>query len=153
MIKPFPKKAVKTRRGPGGKSLSYITARALMERLDLEVGAANWQTRFHEVAGKCCCELGIKIDGEWVWKSDGAGETSIEGEKGGFSDAFKRAGVHFGYARELYPDALEARIAFSQARIVAEALSDQSPYAPEQEAEMYADALKHDKDNNIEDLF
>jgi hypothetical protein len=124
-----------------------------MERLDLEVGAANWQTRFHEVAGKCCCELGIRIDGEWIWKSDGAGETSIEGEKGGFSDAFKRAGVHFGYARELYPDALEARIAFSQARIVAEALSDQSPYAPEQEAEMYADALKHDKDNNIEDLF
>lgn len=28
-----------------------------------------------------------------------------------------------------------------------------SPYKPEQEAEMYADALKHDKDNGIEDLF
>ena len=36
MIKPFPKKAVKTRKGPGGKDLSYITSRALMERLDLE---------------------------------------------------------------------------------------------------------------------
>jgi hypothetical protein len=152
MIKPFPKKAVKTRRGPGGKSLSYITARALMERLDREIGPANWQTRFHEVAGKCCCELGIKIDGEWVWKSDGAGETSIEGEKGGFSDAFKRAGVHWGYARELYPDALEARIALAAARIEAEA-SDVSPYEPEEEAEMYADALKHDEENGIEDLF
>ena len=151
MIKPFPKKAVKTRRGPGGKSLSYITARALMERLDLEVGAANWQTRFHEVAGKCCCELGIRIDGEWVWKSDGAGETSIEGEKGGFSDALKRAGVHWGYARELYPDALEARIALAAARIEAEA-SDVSPYEPEEEDQMYANALKHEE-NGIEDLF
>ena len=152
MIKPFPKKAVKTRRGPGGKSLSYITARALMERLDLEVGAANWQTRFHEVAGKCCCELGIRIDGEWVWKSDGAGETSIEGEKGGFSDAFKRAGVHWGYARELYPDALEARIALAAARIEAEA-SDVSPYTPEEESEMEADAREYDMKNGIEDLF
>jgi len=143
MIKPFPKKAVKTRKGPGGKSLSYITARALMERLDLEVGSENWQTRFHEVAGKCCCELGIKINGEWIWKSDGAGETSIEGEKGGFSDSLKRAGVHFGYARELYPDAMEARAA----------LADQSPYSPQEESEMYADSLKHDKDNGIEDLF
>ena len=110
-----------------------------MERLDLEVGSANWQTRFHEVAGKSCCELGIKIDGEWVWKADGAGETSIEGEKGGFSDAFKRAGVHWGYARELYPDALEARAA----------LGDQSPYTPEEESEMYEQSLK----NGIEDLF
>jgi len=143
MIKPFPKKAVKTRKGPGGKNLSYITARTLMERLDLEVGTANWQTRFHEVAGKCCCELGIKIDGEWIWKSDGAGETSIEGEKGGFSDSLKRAGVHFGYARELYPDAMEARAA----------LGDQSPYTPEEESEMYSESLKHDKDNGIEDLF
>jgi hypothetical protein len=152
MITPFPKKAVKTRKGPGGKALSYITARALMERLDREIGVANWQTRFHEVAGKCCCELGIRIDGEWVWKSDGAGETTIEGEKGGFSDAFKRAGVHFGYARELYPDALEARIALAAARIEAEA-SDVSPYEPEEEAEMYANALKHDNENDIEDLF
>tara|TARA_R110000851_G_scaffold284617_1_gene438177 strand:- start:1290 stop:1529 length:240 start_codon:yes stop_codon:yes gene_type:complete len=79
------------------------------------------------------------MDGEWVWKSDGAGETSIEGEKGGFSDAFKRAAVHFGYARELYPDALEARAA----------LADQSPYSPQEEAEMYSDSVK----NDIKDLF
>ena len=142
MVKPFPKKAVKVRPGAGGKSLSYITARALMERLDRDVGSQNWQTRYHEVAGKVCCELGIKIDGEWVWKSDGAGETSIEGEKGGFSDAFKRAGVHFGYARELYPDALQAR----------EALGAESPYTEAEEEEMYQNSLEHDR-NNIEDIF
>ena len=143
MITAFPKKAVKTRKGPGGKDLSYITSRALMERLDLEVGSANWQTKFREVAGQFCCELGIRMDGEWVWKSDGAGETSIEGEKGGFSDAFKRAAVHFGYARELYPDALEARAA----------LAEQSPYSPQEEAEMEADAHEYDMKNGIEDLF
>ena len=142
MIKPFPKQAVKVRPGAGGKSLSYITARALMERLDRDVGSQNWQTRYHEVAGKVCCELGIKIDGEWVWKSDGAGETSIEGEKGGFSDAFKRAGVHHGYARELYPDALQAR----------EALGAESPYTEAEEEEMYQNSLEHDR-NNIEDIF
>ena len=142
MVKPFPKKAVKVRPGAGGKSLSYITARALMERLDRDVGSQNWQTRYHEVAGKVCCELGIKIDGEWVWKSDGAGETSIEGEKGGFSDAFKRAGVHHGYARELYPDALQAR----------EALGAESPYTEAEEEEMYQNSLDHDR-NNIEDIF
>ena len=133
-MKPFPKKAVKQRQGPGGKSLSYITARALMERLDRDVGPANWQTRYHEVAGKVCCELGIKIYGEWIWKSDGAGETSIEGEKGGFSDAFKRAGVHFGYARELYPDALEAR----------KALGAESPYSEAEEDEMFRAELKRE---------
>ena len=146
MIKPFPKKAVKVRPGAGGKSLSYITARALMERLDRDVGSQNWQTRYHEVAGKVCCELGIKIDGEWVWKSDGAGETSIEGEKGGFSDAFKRAGVHHGYARELYPDALQARSALE-----AEIGRYASPYTPAEEEEMYQNSLEHDR-NSIEDI-
>ena len=28
-----------------------------------------------------------------------------------------------------------------------------SPYTPEEEAEMYSESLKHDKDNNVEDLF
>ena len=118
-----------------------------MERLDRDVGSQNWQTRYHEVAGKVCCELGIKIDGEWVWKSDGAGETSIEGEKGGFSDAFKRAGVHHGYARELYPDALQARSALE-----AEIGRYASPYTPAEEEEMYQNSLEHDR-NNIEDIF
>jgi hypothetical protein len=76
-----------------------------MDRLDSAVGPENWQTRFHDVAGKSCCEIGVRIGDDWVWKSDGAGETSIEGEKGSFSDAFKRAAVHWGIARDLYPDA------------------------------------------------
>ena len=40
--------------------------------------------------------------GEWVEKSDGAGATAFEGEKGAISDALKRAAVCFGIGRYLY---------------------------------------------------
>jgi len=80
--KPFPREVVRQRKGPQGKMLDYIDSRQVMDRLDASVGPENWQTRFHEVAGKVCCELGVRINNEWVWKADGAGETSIEGEKG-----------------------------------------------------------------------
>ena len=39
---------------------------------------------------------------EWVWKSNGAGQSDIEAEKGQFSDAFKRAAVLWGIGRYLY---------------------------------------------------
>jgi hypothetical protein len=38
----------------------------------------------------------------WVRKSDGAGETQVEGEKGAISDALKRAAVKWGIGRYLY---------------------------------------------------
>lgn len=105
LSRPWPPGAVKQRKGPGNKMLSYVDARQVQNRLDEVVGSGNWQTHFTEVCGNYCCTLAIKIDGEWVAKSDGAGGTSIEGEKGGFSDAFKRAAVSFGVARYLYTDA------------------------------------------------
>lgn len=37
-----------------------------------------------------------------VTKSDGAGDTQVEGDKGAISDAFKRAAVKFGVGRYLY---------------------------------------------------
>ena len=104
LSRPWGKGEVKERKGPGGKMLSYVDARQVQNRLDEVVGTENWQTHFSEVCGNYCCTLSLKIDGEWVAKSDGAGETSIEGDKGGFSDAFKRAAVSFGIARYLYSD-------------------------------------------------
>lgn len=100
--RPWPTDQVKSRKGPAGKMLSYVDARQVMARLDEVVGPEGWQTHYSEVAGNCCCTLSIKMGDEWVAKSDGAGETSIEGEKGQFSDAFKRAAVSFGVARYLY---------------------------------------------------
>ena len=48
------------------------------------------------------CTISCYIKGQWISKSDGAGDTSIEGEKGGISDSFKRCCVAWGIARYLY---------------------------------------------------
>lgn len=86
-----------------GMALAYIDARDVMVRLDEVCGPENWQRRYPWSEGKrLCCEIGIKVDGEWVWKSDGAGDTDVEAEKGSFSDAFKRAAVSWGIGRYLY---------------------------------------------------
>lgn len=84
-------------------ALAYIDARDAMKRLDDVVGPGNWQRRYPWSAGeRLYCEVGIKIDGEWIWKGDGAGDTQVEAEKGAFSDAFKRACVNWGIAQYLY---------------------------------------------------
>ena len=99
---PWPTNEVKSRKGPGGKQLSYIDARQVMHRLDKVVGPENWSDDYKSIDGKTCCTLSLFIDGRWIAKSDGAGDTSIEGEKGGFSDSFKRAAVKWGIGRYLY---------------------------------------------------
>lgn len=82
-----------------GIALAYIDARDVMERLDEVCGPENWQCRY-PFAG--CCEIGIQIKGQWVWKANGAGETQVEAEKGQYSDAFKRAAVLWGIGQYLY---------------------------------------------------
>ena len=105
---PFPPDAVSWRVGSTnqdkskGLALAYIDARDVMERLDDVVGPENWQNRYSHAANKTVCDLGIRIDGEWLWKANGAGDTDIEGEKGALSDALKRAAVHWGIGRYLY---------------------------------------------------
>ncbi len=88
------------------RNLAYVDARYVMDRLDEVCGPENWQCRYDWSDGKrLVCTIGIReIAGamEWIWKANGAGETDIEGEKGAFSDAFKRAAVLFGIARDLY---------------------------------------------------
>lgn len=109
LAKEFPKEAVHwraqtlTRNGDKALALAYIDARDVMDRLDDVCGPENWQSRYTETAkGRVLCEIGIKIGDEWVWKSDGAGDTAVEGEKGGISDALKRAAVQWGIGRYLY---------------------------------------------------
>ena len=91
--------------GDWARVLCYLDARAVMERLDAAVGPQNWRDVYEETqSGKNICTLFIRTgeDGDWVSKSDGAGNTNIEGDKGGLSDAFKRAGVKWGIGRHLY---------------------------------------------------
>ena len=84
-------------------ALAYIDARDVMDKLDAVCGPAGWQDQY-EVTGNglIICRIGIKIGDEWVWKSDGAGETAVEGKKGGMSDALKRCAVKWGVGRYLY---------------------------------------------------
>ena len=85
-----------------GMALAYIDARDVMERLDEVCGPGGWQCRYSHTATKTVCDIAIKIDGEWVWKADGAGDSDVEAEKGALSDAFKRAAVKWGIGRYLY---------------------------------------------------
>lgn len=81
-----------------GLALAFVNARDVMKRFD-DVCGDLWQVEY-PFAG--CCRIGIKIDSEWIWRSNGAGETQVEGEKGIYSDAFKRAAVLWGPGRYLY---------------------------------------------------
>lgn len=109
----FPPDAISWRVGPvnnkesgkatKGIALAYLDARDVQDRLDAVCGPENWQVRHPwSVGNKLACEIGVRIDGEWIWKGDGAGESDMEAEKGAFSDSFKRAGVRFGIGRYLY---------------------------------------------------
>ena len=69
-------------------ALAYIDARDVMDRLDDVCGPENWQVEHIETPrGRILTRIGVKIGGEWVWKSDGAGETAVEGEKAAFRTA------------------------------------------------------------------
>jgi hypothetical protein len=84
-------------------ALAYIDARDVMERLDAVCGPAGWERRHPHVTGTTTCEIAIWIEGKgWVVKSDGAGDTQVEAEKGSLSDSFKRAAVNWGVGRYLY---------------------------------------------------
>jgi hypothetical protein len=104
----FPRDAVSwraqsvTKDGKKAMALAYIDARDVMERLDGVCGPGNWQDRYEFAGPRTICYLSIKIDGEWVTKADGAGDTAVEAEKGAISDAFKRAAVKWGVGRYLY---------------------------------------------------
>lgn len=85
-----------------GMALAYIDARDVMKRLDEVVGPENWKDRYEYYGNTSICYLSIRIDGEWIEKADGAGDTAVEAEKGRISDAFKRAAVKWGIGRYLY---------------------------------------------------
>lgn len=86
-----------------GMALGFLDARDVMRRLDGVCSPGNWQNKYSWSDGKTVvCDIGIRVSGEWVWKSNGAGDTDIEAEKGKLSDAFKRAAVLWGVGQYLY---------------------------------------------------
>lgn len=86
-------------------SLSYVTARFVMDRLDAAVGPTNWQDRYESLPnGAVRCGISIRDEDGWITKWDVGVPSSIEPDKGAHSDAFKRAGVKWGIARDLYDE-------------------------------------------------
>jgi hypothetical protein len=82
--------------------LDYVDARYVMDKLD-RLGPENWQDQFVDrLDGSVRCGIGIHIGDEWIWKWDVGTVSDIEPEKGAYSEAFKRAGVKWGIARDLY---------------------------------------------------
>jgi len=80
----------------------YINNRCVMQRFDAAFGAANWTSEFREITNGFICRLSVTIDKRTIYREDGASKTNIEPEKGGISDAMKRAAVQFGLGRCLY---------------------------------------------------
>ncbi len=93
---------VATCNSKGVMLLLYKDARCDMKILDETVGAENWQRKHEVIKESLFCNVGIKIDGEWVWKQDVGTESNTEKEKGQASDSFKRACFNWGIGRELY---------------------------------------------------
>lgn len=102
--RPFKESELLWREGYGknNKALVYVTARTCQNRLDETFTPAGWQVSYDYLGDRMICTVSCYIKGNWISKSDGAGDTNIEGEKGGISDSFKRACVAWGIARYLY---------------------------------------------------
>lgn len=85
------------------KMLDYVDARFVQERLDSVVGPENWQTHYEDTPNGVRCTISIYVQGHgWVQKTDVGIPSNIEPVKGAHSDAFKRAAVQWGIARDLY---------------------------------------------------
>ncbi len=86
---------------------AYLDARAVMQRLDCVFGVGGWKDRYELVnGGSVVCTLSVKVDGEWIDKTDvgSPSEQADEGDKlkAAVSDGLKRAAVKLGIGRYLY---------------------------------------------------
>jgi len=90
----------------GGRTLTYVNAQTVEERLDRVVGAANWSATYEVLNWTPVvveCRLTVQEgNGEPITKRN-IGEAAGEDEaaKAAYSDAFKRAARAFGIGRYL----------------------------------------------------
>jgi hypothetical protein len=114
--RPFPAADVEWRMQACGKKsdgtiwarvLCYITARAVMERLDEVFGPFGWEDSYEPVeiersASGIRCRLTAYVGGQKITREDVCEPSDIEPLKGAYSGAMKRAAVKFGIGRYLY---------------------------------------------------
>lgn len=84
--------------------LLYVTSRDGQKRLDEKYGELGWQDSYRVIDGDLYCTIAAwdKDKQQWVSKEDVGTASYTAKEKGRASDAFKRACVKHGIARELY---------------------------------------------------
>ena len=108
---PFPVDAVHWKplsvKGNRALAAAYVDARAIMQRLDCVFGVGGWKDAYQLVnGGSVICTLSVKVDCEWVDKTDvgSPSEQPDDGDKlkAAFSDALKRAAIKLGIGRYLY---------------------------------------------------
>lgn len=94
-------------KGNRALALAYIDCRVIQDRLDGVLGVENWMDEYEILTdGSVMCRLKLRLNGEWVVKTD-VGSPSEQPDSGdrlkaAFSDALKRAAVKFGIGRYLY---------------------------------------------------
>lgn len=112
---PFPEDCIewrilqsgKANSGFWGMAAAYVSARAVMDRLDLVCGKKNWKAEYYPmfaegISSGIICNLSIRVADEWITKQDGSEQSDNDPFKGGISGALKRAAVHWGIGRYLY---------------------------------------------------
>lgn len=82
--------------------VAYQDSRDVQKVLDSVCGPDNWANEAMNIGGKLYMNLSIRVDGEWITKSDVGTESNVEKVKGEASDALKRAAVMWGIFRNLY---------------------------------------------------
>ena len=144
------KQVIATDKWQGFVALLYKTARVDMDILDETYGAMNWQSDYKTVKDNLYCGIGVKSDGEWVWKWDCGIESRADGEgnekKGEASDAFKRAGFKWGIGRELYT----APKIFVEADVYVD--KDGRKYLKDKKASYSVQAIQYDDVGDIASL-
>ena len=107
--KPFPRAAIKTRSGGGGKQLSYVETHTVIRRLN-EATSGQWSfsvLRLEMMGDVLTAHVSITIPGLGSREHIGVqrmqgGNSSEDLAKGSVSDALKKAATLFGVGQELY---------------------------------------------------
>jgi hypothetical protein len=117
---PFAMRAL-FQKAAGGRTLTYLKAPTIMNRLDDVAGVDGWDVKYEETDRGYICTIGIRVPADdpgeevWVYKSDGGGyegmtkkaggeniEDADNDEKSAYTNAFRRAAYAWGIGRYLW---------------------------------------------------
>jgi hypothetical protein len=86
LTRPVPAEAVHSNplsvKGNRALAAAYLDARAIMQRLDSVFGVGGWKDAYRlVVGGSVVCTLSVKVDGEWIDKTE-VGSPSEQPDEG-----------------------------------------------------------------------